>query len=138
MTVEETLSPKKMLTLGWVYLIILALASWVISSWSFAWSVLAGGLISIISFRVSCRDAMVFFDTLPLEQQESAEKAKKTKKGLILKFWLRFFLIGLVLFGLIKYSSVNVFGLILGLSTVVFAITFSAVGVVWRYYFSRR
>ncbi len=32
----------------------------------------------------------------------------------------------------------NVFGLILGLTTVVFTVTMSAITVVWRYYFSRR
>ncbi len=63
---------------------------------------------------------------------------KKSKKGFILKFWLRLFLIGLVLFFLIKSSGINVFGLILGLTTVVFTVTLSALTVVWRYYFSRR
>jgi len=81
---------------------------------------------------------MKFFEALELQQGQSAKAGKKTKKGLILTFWLRFFLIGLILFLFITYSSINLFGLILGLTTVVFTITFSAVGVVWKYYFSRR
>ena len=81
---------------------------------------------------------MVFFEALELQQGQSAEKGKKTKKGLILKFWLRFFLIGLILFLFIKFSGINIFGLILGLTTVVFTITISALGIVWGYYFSRR
>ena len=44
----------------------------------------------------------------------------------------------MVLLLLIASSAVNVFGLILGLTTVVFTITLSALGVVWGYYFSRR
>ena len=127
-----------MLALSWLYLVILVLGSWVISSWSFAWGVLVGGVISIASFLVSTREVKRFFMALELQQAQSAEKAKLTKKGLILKFWIRLLLIGLVLFLFIRYSSINVFGLILGLTTVVFTIILSALGVAWGYYFSRR
>ncbi|MGA7278723.1 MAG: ATP synthase subunit I [Desulfocapsaceae bacterium] len=123
--------------LSWVYLIVMAVGSWVLSSWSFAWAVLAGGIISITSFLVSYRDVMGFLDTVALQSQ-STERVKKIKKSFIVKFWLRLFLIGLILFLLIRFSGINVFGLILGLSTVVFTITFAGLGVVWRYYFSRR
>lgn len=135
---EEKLSLNRMLALSWLYLAILVLGSWVISSWSFAWGVLVGGVISIASFLVSSREVKRFFKTLEQQQGQSTEKAKITKKGLILKFWLRLLLIGLVLFFFIRFSSINVFGLILGLTTVVFTITLSALGVVWGYYFSRR
>jgi hypothetical protein len=135
--VEDALSLKRMIGLSWVYLIVLAVGSWVLSSWSFAWAALAGGIISITSFLVSYRDVMGFLDTAALQSQ-SAERVKKIKKSFIVKFWLRLFLIGLILFLLIRFSGINVFGLILGLSTVVFTITFAALGVVWRYYFSRR
>ena len=137
---EELLSLKKMLVMSWVYLLILVLGSWMISSWSFAWAVLAGGFISIVSFHVSQRDVAAFVEALVPGQEGAVETGtiKKSKKGFILKFWLRLFLIGLVLFFLIKSSGINVFGLILGLTTVVFTVTISALTVVWRYYFSRR
>ncbi len=135
---EVKLSLNKMLALSWLYLAILVLGSWVISSWSFAWGVLVGGVISIASFLVSSREVKRFIKTFEQQQGQSAEKGKITKKGLILKFWLRLLLIGLVLFFFIRFSSINVFGLILGLTTVVFTITLSALGVVWGYYFSRR
>ena len=135
---EEKLSLDRMLVLSWLYLAILVLGSWVMSSWSFAWGVLVGGVISIASFLVSSSEVKRFFKDLELQQGQPAEKAKITKKGLILKFWLRLLLIGLVLFFIIKFTSINVFGLILGLTTVVFTITLSALGVVWGYYFSRR
>jgi len=135
--VEDALSLKSMVGLSWVYLIVLAVGSWVLSSWSFAWAVLAGGIISITSFLVSYQDVKGFLDTAA-QQSQSAERVKKIKKSFIVKFWLRLFLIGLILFLLIRFSGINVFGLILGLSTVVFTITFAALGIVWRYYFSRR
>ncbi len=135
---EDKLSLKRMLVLSWLYLAILVIGSWVMSSWSFAWGVLVGGVISIASFLVSYREVRRFFETHELQQGQSARKSKFTKQGLILKFWLRLLLIGLVLFFFIRFSSINVFGLILGLTTVVFTITLSALGVVWGYYFSRR
>ena len=129
-----------MLVMSWVYLLILVLVSWVVHSWSFAWAVLAGGIISIVSFHISQRDVKAFMDSLVSGEAGVGEngKRKKSKKGFILKFWLRLFLIGIVLFFLIKSTEVNVFGLILGLATVVFTITISAVMVIWKYYFSRR
>ena len=98
------------------------------------------GVISIVSFHVSQHDVTAFMDSLVPDQENAVEKGniKRTKKGFILKFWLRLFLIGIVLFFLIKSSNINVFGLILGLTTVVFTVTMSAITVVWRYYFSRR
>ncbi len=127
-----------MLVLSWLYLAILVIGSWVMSSWSFAWGVLVGGVISIASFLVSYREVRRFFETHELQQGESARKSKFRSQGLILKFWLPLLMIGLVLFFLIRFSTINVFGLILGLTTVVFTITLSALGVVWGYYFSRR
>ena len=132
------MSLKRMLALSWVYLAVLAGGSWVMSSWSVAWGVLAGGVISIASFLLSYREVERFFERLKPDQKQSAEDAKKVNRGLIVKFWLRLLLIGVILFVLIKYSDVNILGLLLGLTTVVFTITFSALGGVWGYYFSRR
>ena len=129
-----------MLVMSWGYLVILVLVSWIASSWSFAWGVMAGGIISIVSFHISQRDVTVFMDSLASGDESTTDNkvVKKGKKGFIVKFWLRLFLIGLVLFLLIRTTEVNVFGLILGLTTVVFTITISAFAAVWRYYFSRR
>ena len=126
--------------MSWVYLLVLTGGAWIISSWSVAWSVMAGGLISILSFVVSQKEVHAFVDSLAVDQEQTDEEdiGKKNKKGFILKFWLRIFVIGIVLLVLIKYIGVNVFGLILGLTTVVFAVTMAALGVVWKYYFSRR
>ena len=137
---EELISLKKMLVMSWFYLFVLMAGSWIISSWSFAWAVLAGGVISIVSFWLSHRDVIAFINSITPDQGDTDGKdnSKKSKKGFILKFWLRIFVIGLVLLFLIKFGTVNVFGLILGLTTVVFTVTSTAVGVVWRYYFSRR
>ena len=129
-----------MLAMSWVYLALLTAGSWILGSWSFAWAVLAGGVISVGSFWIAQKDVIAFVDSLSVDQEQTNEKdiGKKSKKGFVLKFWLRIIVIGIVLLGLIRFGDINVFGLILGLTTVVFSVTFTAAGAAWRYYFSRR
>ena len=129
-----------MQVVSWVYLAALTVGSGVAFSWTVAWSVLAGGVISIVSFMFSQRGLQRFFNALPpsLLEGETDPKAAWTKSGYLLKFWLRIAIIGVVLLLLIKSGKVNIFGLILGLSTIVFTITITALSVVRRYYFSGR
>mgnify|MGYP001455829500 CR=1 FL=1 len=133
------MSLHKMQVMSWVYLAVLTLGAWVFHSAFFAWSVLVGGIISILSFWVSHNDVTRFFGSLtataPIPEKE---KVKKSRVGYIVKFWVRIVIIGIVLLVLIKYKKVNIFGLILGLSTVVFTVTVTAVNVAWRYFFSGR
>lgn len=139
---DDLISLQKMQVAAWMYLICITLASWLAFSWSFAWAVLAGGVVSILSFAVSQREIKGFFESMgqPGEEEagaEEKEKGKKRRKGFLIRFWFRIGLIGVVLFLLIKYEA-NVFGLILGLSTVVFTVTFTALKVAGRYLFSGR
>lgn len=137
---DELISLQKMHVAGWIYLLCITLGSWMFISWSFAWAVFAGGVISIVSFVASHRDVMGFIESLSPAQDddESKEKIKKSKTGFLLRFWFRIGVIGIVLLLLIKSAKANVFGLILGLSTVVFTITFTAFSVAKRYFFSGR
>ena len=131
---------------SWIYLFVLTLGAWVIFSLPFAWSVFAGGVISILSFIVSHKDVIGFIESLTPadgeeieeDQEENKKKVKRRKFSFIIKFWFRILVIGVVLIVLIKSNKINIFGLILGLSTVVFTVTFTAVDVARRYFFRRR
>jgi hypothetical protein len=141
--VEELMSLQKVQVLSWVYLLVLATASWIIFSWSFAWAVLVGGVISILSFLVSHKDVIGFLNSLTPTQDALCDKKaiKKKRLGIIIKFWFRILIIGIAL-GLLIWSKKidrdNIFGLILGLSTVVFTVTFTALSVARHYLFSGR
>ncbi|HKJ65738.1 MAG TPA: ATP synthase subunit I [Desulfopila sp.] len=138
---DDSISLQKMQVAGWIYLVMLTAGSWLLVSWSFAWAVLAGGVISMLSFSLSHHDVVGYFESLssvPAEEQKSKEKVKKSKTGFLLRFWFRIGVIGIVLLLLIKSGKANVFGLILGLSTVVFTITFSALRAAGHYLFSGR
>ena len=136
----DVLSLQKMQRVCWIVLAVLTLGSVFFVSFTFAWSVLAGGIVSNISFLISQKDIQGFVGSVTslVELEDREASAKKGQKGYILKFWLRIAIIGVVLLLLIKSGRINIFGLILGLSTVVFGITFISLNVIKRYYFSGR
>lgn len=143
---DELISLRKLQVLSWLLLVILVAGSWVVMGRDFSWSVAAGGALSILSFLSTKRDVAEFMNSLeaPVEQEEAEEEQEERKppKGgkarYIIKFWLRLAIIGLVLLLLIKSGKANVFGLLVGLSTVVFTITLSSVFAAGRYFISRR
>jgi hypothetical protein len=137
---ENFLSLQKMQVMSWTLLGLMTLGSAVFVSLWFAWSVFAGGVISICSFWVSNKNVMrLIHSVTSLSSPEDRKaKAQQGQKGYLLKFWMRIVLIGIVLLLLIKGRGVNIFGLILGLSTVVIAITFISLDVAGRYFFRGR
>lgn len=137
---KDIFSLQRMQVVSWVYLAVLTGGSLLFFSWTAAWSVLAGGVIAILSFWVSQRDLTGFLHSL-VENPDKTEKEAKArfgKSGFLIRFWIRFIIIGVVVLVLIRYSGINTFGLILGLSTIVFTVTFTAVEFVRHYYFSGR
>lgn len=139
---DELLSLRKMQVLSWVCLLALCFGAWVFWSWEVVWRVAVGGVISIVSFMMTHQDVARFMKSLdPSEDGAGGKKALKLGKSrYIIKFWLRLAIIGLVLLVLIQKSGSkeNIFGLLVGLSTVVFTITLTAVGAAGRYIISSR
>ncbi len=140
MSREEFSSLHRMQMVCWLVLVLLTLGALIFSSVSFALAVFAGGLISNISFLVSHRDIVGFVGSITshADPERRQAEADQGRKGYILKFWLRIVIIGIVLFFLIQSRTVNIFGLILGLSTVVIAVGFVSMELIGRYYFSGR
>jgi len=137
---ENELALQKMQVISWTLLAVMTLCSVVLVSPRFAWSVFAGGVVSICSFWVSNKDVLRLIDSVTslssLEDRKA--QAQQGQKGYLLKFWIRIVLIGIVLFLLINSKAVNIFGLILGLSTVVLAIIFIALNMARHYFFRGR
>lgn len=137
---EDLLSLQKMQKISWIFLALLTVGSSLIVSLSFGLSVLVGGIISICSFWVSNKDILGLVDSISSlsTQEDRKAQAHQGQKGYLLKFWIRIVIIGIVLFVVIKSKFVNIFGLILGLSTVVFTITFISLNVARHYFFRGR
>lgn len=137
---EDLLTLQKMQVISWICLALLAAGSAVLVSLAFAWAVLVGGVISIGSFWVSHRDVVRMIESvtaLPVVEARQAQ-ARQGQKGYLIKFWIRLAIIGVVLLVLIKSQAVNIFGLILGLSTVVLTITILSLHVARHYFFRGR
>jgi hypothetical protein len=137
---EDGLSLQKMQVISWTLLAVMTVSSAMLVSLWFAWSVIAGGVISICSFWVSNKDVMRMIDSVTSlsSPEDRKAQAQQGQKGYVLKFWMRIVIIGIVLLLLIKWKVVNIFGLILGLSTVVFAIMFISLNVARHYFFRGR
>lgn len=129
-----------MQVISWFCLAVLTIGSVIIVSFEFAWAVLVGGLISLGSFWVSSTGVMrVIHSVVSLPALEDRQaQARQGHKGYLFKFWGRLAIIGVILLVLIKSQAVNIFGLILGLSTVVLAITFISLDVARHYFFRGR
>ena len=137
---ESVLSLQKMQAVSWTLLAVMTIGSAVLFSLWFALSVFAGGVISICSFWLSNKEVMRLIHSVSslASPEDRKAQAQQGQKGYLLKFWIRIILIGIVLLLLIKGKVVNIFGLILGLSTVVVAITFISLDVAWHYFFRGR
>ena len=140
MTDKEGDALQKMQVISWIVLAVMTCTSAFLVSWWFAWSLFVGGVLSIVSFWVSSKDVLRMIGLISslssLEDRKA--QAQQGQKGYLLKFWIRIVLIGIVLLLLIKSKVVNIFGLILGLSTVVVAITFISLNMAGHYFFRGR
>ncbi len=134
------ISLKQVQLLSFAFLVVLVGGSWLIMSWGFAQSVLVGGFIAIASFFSGHRDIASFLATFepPGEGEEEKKKKGSGKSVFIIKFWLRLALIAVILLFFVKSGRADVIGLLLGLSTVVFAIILTTIGVAGRYFLSRK
>jgi hypothetical protein len=119
--------------------VMILVAAIFVSLW-FAWSVLVGGIISMCSFWIANKGVLKLVETVTSlgSPEDQKTKSQQEQRGYLLRFWLRIVIIGIVLAVLIKGQMVNIFGLILGLSTVVLTVTFISVQVAWDYFFRGR
>jgi membrane protein implicated in regulation of membrane protease activity len=133
------ISLKQVQLLSFGFLAVMAGGSWVLMSWSFTQSVLVGGVIAIASFFSGHRDIASFLKTFEPPAEGEEEKKKGSGKSVyIVKFWLRLALIAVILLFFIRSGRADVIGLLLGLSTVVFAIILTTLSVAGRYFFRRK
>ena len=103
---------KRIEFFNWIILAIVFIPSLIFSPIKFSLGVLLGGFISIINFYWMTRSLSGIF------KQQSGN----VKGPVMIKYYLRLALTAVVLFFLISRDTVNVIGLIIGLSVVVITI----------------
>jgi hypothetical protein len=109
--IEKDLIQKRIEVANWVFLAALFIPSLIFAPLKFALGVLLGGFISIINFHWLSRGLQGAFQNLGDEGN--------IKTPVMLKYCIRLVITGIVLYLLITGGTVNVVGLIVGLSVVV-------------------
>ena len=116
--IKKTIMQRKVEAGNWITLGVILALSLLFLSGRFALGVLVGGLVSIVNFYWLSRDLK---NTL----QKHAERAKPF---MVLKFYVRLIITGVVLFVVITRTPVDIFGLVLGLSVVVISVIVTVIG----------
>ncbi len=119
---SSEISIKAIEKLNWLLTGIMVVASLVCFNMDIAKAVLIGGIIANTSFMFMKRDLVKAMQGL----------LGAVKVTFLLKYYARFTALALVLFVLIKYSQLSTSGMLLGLSSVVFSIGFTAINQLRR------
>jgi chromate transport protein ChrA len=102
---------------NWVVLAVFVLAGALIFSLKFTLGVLLGGLISIVNYHWLCRDVKKVF----------AHLTDRAKSRIMFKYYIRFGITAVALYFIVSSGTVEVVGLLIGLSTVIVNIVITAV-----------
>ncbi len=98
---------------NWILLVVMVVAGLIFSkSYVFALSVLAGGLIAVANYY------WLYF----ILQRAMRLPVKKAVRFTQVRYVLRLILIAVIVSSLIIYSRIDVFGLLIGLSVLIFTI----------------
>lgn len=116
--IKKTIMQRSIEIGNWVLLGVLFVISLLFMSGGFAIGVLLGGLVSIVNFHWLYRDLKGTF----------LKHAAKAKPFMMMKYYIRFIVTGIVLFFIITRTPADIFGLFLGLSVVVINVVFTVVG----------
>ena len=108
---------RKIEIANWIALAVIFVISWIFTPFDFYLGVLLGGFISILNFYWMERGLRGIF----------ASTAGKVKSGVMAKYYIRLVLTAIVLYFLISNATVNVIGLLIGLSVVVINIIISLI-----------
>ena len=106
----------------WVILGMSVLVSAVFMSYPFTLGLLVGGIVSIANFYWLAKDLKNLF-----RQFSEGVAEKRAKYYILMKFYLRFSVTGIVLYVVITRMPVSVIGLVVGLSIVVISIVLTIV-----------
>jgi hypothetical protein len=116
-------SPRHLKIANWVVLAVLILAGFCWRGREFALGILVGGLVVVINFHLLHQALKGTLGQLAHNPQEGTSRAKALFAGRQL---LRFSALLAIIYLLVRHGWVNIFGLLVGLSTVVLTLMLAA------------
>jgi len=126
----ELTSPRHLKIACWVVLSVLVAAGYLWQGGEFALGILVGGLVAVINFHLLHRTLK---ETLGrLGQIEQEDMAGRAKSFFAARQLLRFFALLAIIFLLVHHGWVNIFGLLVGLSTVVVTLILAGIYAIFK------
>ena len=119
----DIMSARHLKIANWVVLAVLVLSGYLWLGREFALGVLVGGLVVVVNFHLLHCALQGTFSALAQNPQEGSNQARAFFAGRQL---LRFFALLVIIYLLVGYGWVNIFGLLVGLSTVVLTLMLAA------------
>jgi hypothetical protein len=126
MLIKDEALIKKIELFNWVLLALLTSSSFVFSSREFAFGVLVGGILAIANFYLMKRSLFRALDP---------QRRGKTRFFYLLKYYLRFAALGLIIALLLIKGWVSPFGMLLGLSIIVLGIALVGIDEARKFFF---
>jgi hypothetical protein len=121
----EILTPRRLKIANWLILAVLVVVGYIWRGPEFGLGILVGGLVAVINFHLLHQ---ALKGTLERAAALSPEEAKGQAKAFFAaRQLLRFFALLAIIFLLVSQGWVNIFGLLVGLSTVVVTLMLAAV-----------
>ncbi len=117
-------SPRHLKVANWVVLALLAVAGFLWQGREFALGVLVGGLLVVVNFHLLHRTLR---STLGRVAPAAPESQGWARAFFAARQLFRFFGLLAIIYLLVRYGWVNIFGLLLGLSTVVLTLILAAI-----------
>lgn len=121
----ELLTPRRLKIANWLVLAVLTGAGGLWQGKEFALGILVGGLVVVINFHLLHRALQGMLERATAGSVEEA--AGRAKAFFAARQLLRFFALLLVIYLLVRHGWVNIFGLVVGLSTVVLTLILAAI-----------
>ncbi len=125
----ELMSPRHLKIANWVVLALLVVAGFLWQGREFALGILLGGLVAVINFHLLHRTLKNTLERAGMQE----EGAKSTAKAFFAaRQLLRFFALVAIIYLLVRDGWVNIFGLLVGLSTVVLTLILAGINEVLK------
>jgi hypothetical protein len=122
-------NPRHLKIANWVVLAVLVVAGFLWRGGEFALGVLAGGLVVVINFHLLHQ---ALRSTLERAGQGDVDAKARARAFFTARQLLRFSALLAIIYLLIRHGWVDIFGLLLGLSTVVLTLILAAINEVFK------
>jgi diacylglycerol kinase len=123
----DVMSPRHLKIANWVVLTVMVLAGFFWRGTEFALGVLVGGLVVVVNFHLLHQALKGMLERAGAGAEDAGARAKAFFAARQL---LRFLALLVIIFLLVRHGWVNIFGLLVGLSTVVLTLILAAINEV--------